>query len=186
MTVVAAIARDGEIAMAADTATNYCGTRVDGAVKVRRIDVAGEAALIAAAGNGALLPVILRNLKVDAQPDPGDAQQWTDEIAGAITDICAAQTPPLLEDGERIDGALLLGWRGQLWYLFTHQATLVADGVAALGAGCDTALGAMHASLDRGADVEESTRTAVRLACRFAEGCAVGESGPLVERLASS
>jgi ATP-dependent protease HslVU (ClpYQ) peptidase subunit len=179
VTVVAAIARDGEIVMAADTATSYCGTYVDGAVKIRQVTFGAETALLAAAGNGALLAVAQRALADTVAPSDGDTQDWLDQLATTISTAAAEHNPPLLEDN-RIDGALLLGWRGQLHYLFTHQATRVADGVAGLGAGCDVALGAMHAALIDGVTIEQAARLAVTLACRFAEGCAVGPDGPTV------
>lgn len=181
MTVIAAVARDGHVVMAADTATNYVGTRIDGAAKVRRVDLWGEPVLLAASGNGALLAVIARELPA-SDPINGSGQEWADEVASSISEILAAQAPPLLEDSS-IDGALLLGWRGRLCYVFTHMATFVPDGIAAMGAGTDLALGVLNAALSRGADPEEAAREAVMLACRHAEGCGVGVAGPLVVHL---
>lgn len=181
MTVVAAIARGGAIVFAADTLTDYSGTLIDGAVKVRRIDVGGVPGLLAASGDGGILSVAARNLKLSAPP-AGDTQEWADAAATAVSEVMDGQTPSLVDE-RRIDGTFLLGVGGQLYYLFTHQAVRIPDGVAALGPGCDTALGAMHSALSFGAGPEEAVLGAVALGCRFAEGCAVGPGGPTVLRL---
>lgn len=185
MTVVAAISHAGRIVMAADTATNYSGTYVDGAIKIRNLQVGDQPALIAASGNGAILSIVERHLKLDHAPDPvdtGDVQKWADATATAISELCAGQTPPLLEEN-RIDGAFLLGWAGHLIYLFTHQAVLVPDGIAALGSGCDVSLGAMHVAMKHDTAPDVAVVDAVHLACRFSEGCGVGPGGALVRSL---
>lgn len=184
MTVVAAIARDGHIVMAADTATNYCGTYIDGAVKIRRITLAGQPGLLAVGGDGALASLVQRNLNtIDEQINGLDPAQQPDAIASAATELAANQNPPILEDSRRLDGAMLLGWRSQLHYIFTHQAAHIPDGIAALGTGCDISLGTMHTALKYGATPEHAVRQAVTLACRYCEGCAVGPDGPHVLRL---
>lgn len=190
MTVIAAVARDGRVVMAADTATNYVGTRIDGAVKVRAVDLWGEQVLLAASGNGALLAVIARELPdsddVASHPPAEDVngsdQKWADHVATAISEILAEQAPPLLEDNS-IDGALLVGWRGRIFYVFTHMATFVSGGIAAMGSGTDMAIGVMCAALTRGASPDEAVRDAVMLACHHIEGCGIGDDGPLVVHL---
>ena len=190
MTVVAAVARDGHVTMAADTCTNYAGTDLCGAVKIRTLRWTSpsgpDAALIAASGNGALAAVAAREVRLStdngAVPDASNVaavQSWADEIATAVAEVMAKQSPPILDEN-RIDGALLLGWSGHLFYLFTHQAARVPDGVAALGTGTDVALGAMHTALDAGASPESATTGAVLLACQLISGCRVDASGPLV------
>lgn len=194
MTVVAALAYADRVVMAADRLTNYGGTGVymsDN--KIRRIATrsTGEHVLFAASGHGAMLAVIGRHLKIESMPidseDEDDVQDWADAIANAITELMADQTPPILHgnDGDEttINGALLLGWRGHLFYLFTHHAVRVHDGIAALGSGADVALGALHASTALEAEALEAVDLAVRLACRLMDGCGIDERGPYVDVL---
>jgi ATP-dependent protease HslVU (ClpYQ) peptidase subunit len=192
MTVVAALAYADRVVMAADRLTNYGGTGVymcDN--KIRRIvSWNGEHILIAASGHGAMLAVIGRNLKIESMPedsDQDDVQDWADAIANAITELMAQQTPPILHsnDGDEttLNGALLLGWRGHLFYVFTHHAVRVHDGIAALGSGADVALGALHASTALEAEALEAVDLAVRLACRLMDGCGIDERGPYVDVL---
>lgn len=188
MTVVAAIARGGRIVMAADRQTNYGVQAIYGAQKIRRLTVGKDEVLIACSGNGGLLAVLQRNLYdalvgaavPDADAELVEVQRWADTIAAAATEVLAATQPPLLEassDGssQSIDGAVLLGWGGYLFYLFTHQAVLVPDGIASLGSGSELALGVMHTALELGNDPEGAACRAVHLACRFVDGCGLGQ-----------
>lgn len=203
MTVVAAIARGGVVTMAADTATNYAGTTVHGARKIHRHRLTGgEDALFAWSGNGALVPVVARHLKLEAPGEDEWLDDWANAVAGAVTEIAAEATPPLVESSEgttTMDGAGLLGYthggQARLWYLFTHQAVPVAPlsptpssqvAVAALGSGCDAALGALHTEVRLSAHgmhlhPERACVEAVRLACTLAPGCYLTGAGPLVE-----
>lgn len=191
MTVVAAIAHDGHVTMAADTCTSYQGTDIIlGERKIRRITVGDTEALLAASGNGALLGVLQRHWKLDDAPDPDDDHDvlaWAEAAASSATEILADQTPALLRDvgeGEQqIDGGLLMGWAGRLIYLFTHQAIVVHDGIAGLGIGTDMAIGVMHAQEWQGIDPRIAATRAVELACRYLERCRVGPDGPQTEQV---
>lgn len=184
MTVVAAVARDGAVLMAADRQTNYATQAVYGARKIYRLGARREV-LLAAAGNGALPGMLARHLQVDEVPaardtDVDELLDWAGAVACAATDIAAGATPALLHDdgGHRsLDGALLLGYAGHLFYLFTNQAQWVPDGVASLGVGSEVALGAMHTALRAGQTPEQAAVGAVELACRFCPGCGLGPGG---------
>jgi hypothetical protein len=182
MTVIAAIARDGKIVIAADRYTNYESQAVYGARKIRRYGPEGKI-LIAGAGNLALQSVLSRQLKLDDAPavDAGidELSDWADTVAMVATEILAGSDPPLLSDheGQRfIDGTLLLGYAGQLFYLFTHQAAWASDGIASLGGASEVALGVMHTALRLGQTPEAAVVGAVELACHFSPACGLGTS----------
>lgn len=186
VTVVAAIAREGRIVMAADRATNYQGTGILGARKIARIGSGPDTMLLAASGSGSLLS-LHRHWQVDSFPEPtapNDVQAWADACATALTELAANTDPPLIEDGS-LPGAFLLGWRGRLIYVFAHQATVVPDGIAALGNGCDYALGYLEAAvrLTSSRDDQVLAEMAVMGACEGFDGCRLGGRGPLVESI---
>lgn len=200
MTVVAAVARDGVVTMAADTAIDYHGTYLLGFPKVRRLELGAHrsilradpgvgTALLAASGDGAMLGALQRHLHIDDVPDRADitgVSEWADTVAAAATQILAEQTPPIIETQsgrQGIDGALLLGWAGHLFYLFTHQAHRCADGVGVLGSGCDIAFGAVHTALRAGGQPRTAVLQAVMLACDHCGGCRVDDRGPLIGTL---
>lgn len=190
MTVVAALARAGRVVMAADTCTNYQGTHVLGARKIARITVGDDDALLAASGSGALLGLHTHWSSAAAPDpdDPADVQAWAHEAARALSELAAAQTPPLLADAgggtQIVDGAFLLGWRGRLIYFFTHQGVVLPDGIGALGMGADYAFGALEVGLAGGwADPEGMVEAAVLGACGRYDGCRVAAEGPQVEHL---
>lgn len=195
MTVVAAIAKASRVWMAADTCTNYAGTDMLGARKIRRITVGQDEALLAAAGNGAILAAAQRGLDITDTPDPDDDRavaEWADEVAVSATENLATLSPSLLDEDshdKRIDGAYLLAWRGRLIYLWTHQALVVPPqpshgaAIAGLGVGTDLALGVMHTGLGYGSNPDILVRQAVEQACDRYQGCRVGEDGPLIETL---
>lgn len=179
--------------MVADTETSYCGSPIYGARKIRRLhfkNTLGEV-LIAGAGNGALGQVLARHLSIHSAPTsrarkPNAMDDWAETVAEAVAGVLADAKPPLTvahEGGTVLDGALLLGYAGRLWYLFTHMAQPAPDGVAAIGSGSDIAMGAMHTGLAAGAEPLLCATDAVLLACRFAPGVGVDEHGPAVERL---
>lgn len=188
MTVIAAVAREGRVVMVADRQTNYGDQAVYGARKIRRLTCGSGEVLIAASGNGAILNVIGRHCKLDHAPGADAAltelQDWADVVAESVAGVLASSTPPLLSEGRAIDGALLLGVHGHLFYLFTHQAAHAPDGVAVLGCGSEVALGAMHVALRAGTGPEDAAVLGVELGCEFMAGCGLGPSGsPLIERL---
>jgi ATP-dependent protease HslVU (ClpYQ) peptidase subunit len=185
VTVVAALARDGRVVMAADTATQYANTQVRGARKIRRLkDAGGSEVLLAGSGSGGILAVTAA-LTIEAMPSGLVAEQiwdeWADRVASAVTSHLAGQTPPLLrttdDQSQVIDGAYLLAACGRLWYLFTHAAVRVTDGVACLGSGGDYALGALCAS-GRQFPAETLVSEAVMIACKYDPWCAVDSEGP--------
>jgi ATP-dependent protease HslVU (ClpYQ) peptidase subunit len=187
VTVVAAIARDGRIIMAADRQTNYQQQAIFGAKKIRRHTAGSGEVLIAASGAGAISNMVARHCKLDHAPDAtatlAELQEWADVVAEAVTEVLANAQPPLIESGG-INGALLLGVHGQLFYLFTHQAAHAADGVAALGSGSEVALGAMHAALRHGDQPLDAVLLGVELGCTFMDGCGFGPGGaPQIEEL---
>lgn len=187
MTVVAAIARDGRIVMAGDRQTNYQQQAVYGARKIRRHTAGSGEVLIAASGSGAISNMVARHCKLDHAPDAQatlvELQDWADVVGEAVTGVLAGAQPPLL-DGGQIPGALLLGVHGHLFYLFTHQAAYVSDGVAALGSGSEVALGAMHAALRHGDGPLDAVLLGVELGCTYMDGCGFGPGGaPQIEEL---
>jgi ATP-dependent protease HslVU (ClpYQ) peptidase subunit len=104
--------------------------------------------------------------------------------------VClAALTPPLAgpapdSHSASLDGAFLIAREGRLWYLFAHLAAPVPGQIAALGVGCDHALGYMEAAIGRYAlNAAQVVQDAVTSACRHTAYCAVPD-GPLVETLA--
>lgn len=199
MTVIIGIARAGAVHMAADRLVNYGDQATHGVRKIRRVDLNGRPGLLAAAGNGALLGVLTVGLppalaEADVAPPTGgpftlgtsapasgELADWADRVAQVATGVLAETTPPLTatdhESATSIDGALLLGYAGQLFYLFTHQAAHVSDGVGTLGAGSEVALGAATVALRGGASRVEAADVAVRLACDYIPGCGLGPGG---------
>ncbi len=196
MTTVAAIAdvSAGWVVMAADTASAYQGTIITGARKIRRLRTSNDVDyLLAAAGNGSLAQVPSRALTVPSTPDaagPDEAWDlWAEAIASAVTEIAADTSPPITmphPDGSTVlDGALLLGCAGRLWYLFTHQALRISEGLAALGSGADIAFGVLACARVL-AVVEPVAQVglALQIACKYDAWTGVGPLGAQVERVA--
>lgn len=194
MTVVAAIASAGRVVMAADTVTQYHGTLVQGARKIRRLRFEGaEEILISGSGNGAIVQTIPQRLKTFTTPKPhdGDASwnEWAEIAACRVTDFLVDTVPPLTTTSEGggtvVDGSFLLGAAGRLWYLFTNQSVPVVDGIAALGSGSDLALGVLAAAPSLASmphPPETLAVLAVRIACRFDPHCQIKDI-PQVETL---
>lgn len=147
MSTVVACARDGHIWMAADTQTNIYNRPMYSAQKIHRYRIGGHETLIGVTGNGALSGLISSLTNPDVVPDfPADKlPQFAYKVATAITK--AAMDLGVVDDGT-LDGALLLGCRGQLWTIFHAQAIHHPDGRAALGSGEGPAIGALDALLD--------------------------------------
>jgi ATP-dependent protease HslVU (ClpYQ) peptidase subunit len=192
LTVVAALADGQRVVMAADTASNYAGTQIQGARKIRRVEfpTGGGGMLVAGSGSGAIFAV-LAGLDVEAMPPTGDSaavwDAWAERVASTFTNRLTTMTPPLLRSteggGQQIDGAFLLGAGGRLWYLFTHQAVPVPDGIAALGSGGDLALGVLNSTDLRAVPLQVPVVRAVEVACKYDPYCAVTADGPVVETL---
>lgn len=139
--------------------------------------------LIGAAGNGAVLPMLRRNLKLGAfrhaNPDA-----WANAVAGQITELLASANPPLTvqedEGNTAIDGNLLLACDRGLWLIQTHAAARARPGVAAIGSGRDLALGSVYADLRHGVAARDAVECAVRLASTYDSGCGVDDRGPMI------
>lgn len=173
MTTVCALARNGQIWMAADTRNNvYDRPIIAGAHKIQRrmVEAANGDLLLGLAGDGCIQQ-LTHKLKVDYLPDDADsndAQSWADAIATGITDI--ALEAAVTNDAGRMDALLLLGAVGRVWTLTHHQAIPHPDGIAAIGSGEELAIGALEAmlSLDLGAEPGEwLVKRAVSIACQY-------------------
>jgi ATP-dependent protease HslVU (ClpYQ) peptidase subunit len=190
VTVIAAIAKDGNVIMGCDTAATYGNTFVfKGEGKIVEVTAAdGERVLVGAAGNAAIMSVVKRDLSIFSTPaadaSDEDADGWANATAQAITAILSECSPSLLsgggEDASSVDGMLMLAWRGHLWLVFTHSAIRPSNGIVAIGSGQDVALGAMNAAVTFGAEPIDAVHEAVSLASTFADGCGVDERGPLL------
>ncbi|WP_280195945.1 hypothetical protein [Nocardia farcinica] len=188
MTIIAAYADHHQVIIGCDTATDYAGTAIyktDG--KIGRLDAAyGQTVLLGVAGNSAILPVLLRKLSIEDQPDyRNDAacDRWANNIAEAATEILADANPALLStrgDTQSIDGIGILAWRHHMWFLQTHSVIRPHPGILAIGSGTDIALGSLHTSHRAGADPEHAVRVAVELACAHADGCKIDDRGPVL------
>lgn len=190
MTVIAAIAKDGNVIMGCDTAATYGNTFIyKGEGKI--VDITsgnGERILVGAAGNAAIMSVVKRDLGIFSTPSPDvsdeDADDWANATAQGITAILSECSPSLLsgggDDAPSVDGMLMLAWRGHLWLVFTHSAIRPSNGIVAIGSGQDVALGAMNAAVTFGADPLDAVHEAVSLAATFADGCGVDDRGPLI------
>jgi ATP-dependent protease HslVU (ClpYQ) peptidase subunit len=192
VTVVAAIARDGHVTMAADTCSQYQGTIIHGARKIRRMQTAdGTPVLLTGSGNGAIVQVIPRLVDIEATPGADGSEQawdeWAERVAAACTEAAAGTALQLTARGQdgstTLDGAFLLGAAGRLWYLFTFQALRVRDGVAALGSGSDLAFGALttYQETAPGTADDVVVAAAVRAAVRYDAWCSIDDDGPQIE-----
>ncbi|MCU1590656.1 MAG: hypothetical protein JWP11_1912 [Frankiales bacterium] len=165
MTTIAAVARDGQVWMAADSATNvYDRPIFDGARKIRRINASGREFLLGCCGAGGMADVMGYRLAATLAAGMGeltDLQYWAANVAWAANVL--AVEAGLAENG-RQDGSLLLGCAGQLWVLSEVQAIRIPDGVCALGSGEGPAMGALDILLEQGAAEAESVRRAVDVA----------------------
>lgn len=190
MTVIAAIAKDGNVIMGSDSAASCAGSFIyKGEGKIAElIATGGDRVLVAAAGNAAILSVIKRDLKIEGTPpvdaDDEAADEWATAVAQAITGILADCSPSLLSssdgDATSLDGTIALAWRGHLWMVFTHTALRPSNGILSIGSGMDVAIGAMNAALQFGAKPYDAITSAVELACSFTDGCSTDHRGPLI------
>lgn len=192
MTVIAAIATPDRVVMGCDTATDSGGTivyRADG--KITALSVGAERVLIGSAGNAAIRSILGRHWKLAATPPANaaiaEADEWADAAAEAITEVLATTQPAVTihHDGsaDGLDGCLLLAWRQHLWIIHTHAALRPHDGIAAIGAGKDLALGSLHTSVRAGlSDPAAAMSCAIDLAARFDSGCGIDERGPIIHR----
>lgn len=188
MTVIAAVAREGRVVMAADRVATIGSAMAHAPAKIRRKDAGGLEVLLACAGAAELLPTYARHFTLDA---PGaDLHDWAQGMAEDITRHAAKMTPSVVVNGSSpddrgmLDAMLILGHAGRLWMLDANMACPVPDGVVAIGSGGEVALGAMHAALAAGVDPCGAAVQAVEIACRFTTDADLLGMGPLVEELA--
>lgn len=147
MTTILALARNGQVLMAADSLTNVYERPIPGGIgKIVRLHAGdGQPLLLGCCGAGGLPGVIRAHLKVDATPaDDQDPDQWAHAVAEAVTSVAAEAH--LFDDG-RLDGSIILGWGGRVWTLGTSRACAHRDGIAAVGSGEGPAIGALDALL---------------------------------------
>lgn len=189
MTVIAAVAREGQVVIGTDDVCIQAGRYFPGPTKVRRVRCTGSDldVLVAAAGAAELLTYFLRHNHVS--PPGRDLEDWAQGMAEDVTACAAGMTPSALVGGETpnergsMDGLLLLGHAGRLWTLDANMAVHVADGLVAIGSGGEVAIGALHVAMNYGATPRDAVTRAVELACRLTESAAVLGSGPVVEEL---
>jgi ATP-dependent protease HslVU (ClpYQ) peptidase subunit len=194
LTVIAAIATPDRVIMGSDTACDYGGTtiyRANGKIRELRTsdEAEGERVLLGSAGNSGIGPCAARTVHIKSLPsDPDDivaVDDWAEAIAEAIAGALADANPPLTRAGDThssaaADGVMLLAWRQHLWTITAHSAIRPANGIAAIGCGCDLALGVMLSGEYFEADPGDSVALAVKLASRYIDGCRLDHRGPLM------
>lgn len=164
MTTVVALARHGQVWMAADSLTNVYERPVrDGARKIRRVPVGddGGVCLLAVSGAGGLADLMGFRLRLAAAPESAGLGRWAADAAWAVTELAQAV---VLVSESRVDGSLLLGYGGRLWTLSESHAIPAPDGIAALGSGEGPAIGALDALLAHGVGPARAVLGAVRIA----------------------
>lgn len=176
--------------MGCDTAADYSGTTIYKAEgKIATLVTGnGEIVLLGVSGNSAILPTLIRNLKIDDTPadrDPAAADAWASTVAEAVTGVLADAHPPLIttadsDNPSSMDGTALLAWQHHLWIVHTHGAIRPYSRLAAIGSGTDVAIGSLHASRYAGTGPTKAVDLAVRHACTYAAGCRIDERGPLL------
>lgn len=176
VTVIAAVARQGRVTIAADTASTQGATRFASHPKIRRYP--GDV-LLAAAGSAEALQV-LRDPATIPHRSTDDLDEWAQCVAERITEILGSVNPPLIIDND-MTAELILGYAGRLWYIDALCATPCHAGFGVIGSGSDIAYGALSAYLDSGADPLAAVTQAVVIACRRNAGCALVDGVPQVE-----
>jgi ATP-dependent protease HslVU (ClpYQ) peptidase subunit len=174
MTCIAALVRDGQVWVAADTIAVTGDDRVwHGRTKIVRKAIGRtDEALMAACGDGVLTDLIRYDLQLPAPPDPGDdndCNAWARATAAALTELAVDCKPPVLDDGH-LNGAALLGHAGRLWYISQNSAHPVRR-FTAIGSGGDAALGVLDVLTEQDADPEYAVQRAVIAACRYDVNC---------------
>jgi ATP-dependent protease HslVU (ClpYQ) peptidase subunit len=148
--------------MGADSATNvYDRPIIDGARKLRRLQVGAADCLIGCCGAGGMADVIGYRLGEMLPTDVDDIDRWAAGVAWAANALCIEVG---LTEGGRQDGSLLLGYAGRLWVLSEVQAIRIPDGVCALGSGEGPAMGVLDVLLEQGSDPGCAVEKAVEIA----------------------
>lgn len=186
MTTVLALARDGEVVMAADSRSNVYDRVIPGVHKILRlkegkhdpnwiVERPRRQILIGFSGRAALVDLVLAHLTFELPGDPTDQENcdaWAAALARSITDL--AVEARLTDDGE-LDGSFLIGWAGQLWHCSHQLAMRMPDGISAVGSGEGYAIGALDALLN--CDVPPGD--AVARACQMAVTRDCHSDGPI-------
>lgn len=165
MTTIAALADGKRVWMAADSCTNVYDRPLPlpgTAGKIRRLKVGEETALLGYCGDGALPSLVEASMTVHQPGEDEELDVWAHAVARAVTQM--AVEAGLVESG-RLDGSVLLGFRGRLWVLAHMQALVIIDGVCALGSGEGPAIGVLDA-LNGSRPAAELVGLAVEIACR--------------------
>lgn len=148
MTTVAALARDGHVAMAADSGTNVYDRPIPGGCcKIRRYELPdGTEALVGISGMGAIATVLDADLKLADldPPKPDGLDRWAGDVARKASAICVASG--VADDG-KMDGLFLLGHAGRVWTVAHCYPIPHIDGIAAIGSGEGPAVGAIDTLL---------------------------------------
>lgn len=165
MTTVVACTQAGSVFMAADSMINVYDRPIVGSVKkIARIAAGDGEALIGMSGAGGLPGTIAAGFKLPDVPGPDDdPHPWAHAVAVAVTQL--AMETGLVEDG-KLDGSVLLGWRGQLWTIGHAVAVGHPDGRAAIGSGEGPAIGALDVLLNRGVLPAVAVVEAAHVACQ--------------------
>jgi hypothetical protein len=170
VTTVAGLAGSAGVWMAADTRTNVYDRPVGGAVKILRMPLADDqAVLIGFSGNAGMPGIARRAWDTDLclPAGAGSLQQWCDDLASLLTEPMVAAG---MTDAGLLDGNFLLGIPGAtdrpstLWTIGHHMAIRHEDHRGAVGSGEGPAIGALDALLALGAEPS----TAVHQACAIA------------------
>lgn len=167
MTTVVAVARDGQVHMAADSVTNVYDVPVlEGGRKIVRRPAGGRREVLLGVTGDAGMAALLdqADLSYLEPPVHGDdvlADRAAFKVAQQVTGFATAHG--LVEDG-RMSGNVLLGWAGRVWTLGHHFAIRHIDGVAALGSGHGFAFGAVDALLGAGIAAADAVVKACQVA----------------------
>ena len=185
MTVIAAYAGPDWAALSADSATLRGSERYADVVKLQLLSAGPDIAVIATAGRAALRGLVADHLKLDSAPDHNDDQcnAWARAVARALVGLALDNTPPIIsaDRPHEMDGGALLAHRGRLWLLGPTGEAERIHGPAAIGAGEEYALGALHTierqnrepmgPIVRHEEGLAATRTACHAAIRWSTVC---------------
>ena len=172
MTCIVAIPHDGKVTFASDSAAiDDADIVFSSAPKVVTVDVGLETAAIAMAGDSALLPMLRWDIEWPPPPafddhDAGD--RWAQAIANVLTE--AAVEANIVDKKRKIDGTVLLAFRGRLWAL-EHMYADPIDTTIAIGSGAPFAFGALAVLATTKNTPRKRAKRAVEVACRYSPYC---------------
>ena len=171
MTTVVGYARAGAVAIASDTAMSLGNRPILGSKKLFRLGAGSSEVLLGFCGAGAGGTLLRKGwpdlgLSAPSKTDAASLQDFAEDVAIAVTKLYV--DAGIVEDG-RMDGNLLLAFRGGLWTVSHHQAMFHEDGMASIGTGDDLALGALIAMLKlKGYSDTAPIEDLVRISCESA------------------